>query len=55
MKPDFFYECLTCKCRIPASWGNVNPDGMQSVTVAVPKKKDMTETTFRCKDHHEQE
>lgn len=49
MKPDFFYECETCKTRIPATFDNINPEGMQSVVVDTGGK---TETTFRCGEHH---
>lgn len=55
MKADFYYECQTCKVNIPATWGNVDPEGMQSVTVVKKETTETTETTFRCSDHHEPE
>jgi hypothetical protein len=47
---DFFYECEVCKTHIPATWDNLNPEGMQSVVVDFGNK---TETTFRCREHPE--
>ena len=52
MKADFFYECLTCKVRMPAAWDNVSPAEVQSVSVA---KGEKVETTFRCQEHREPE
>ena len=45
MKPDFFYECEVCKGKIPATFAEPNPEGMQTIVVVKGKG---TETTFRC-------
>lgn len=49
-KADFYYECEVCKAKIPATYDNINPAGMQSIVV---DKGGKTETTFRCEHHHQ--
>lgn len=52
MRADFYYECQTCKARMPATWDNVSPAEVQSVPVS---KGEKVEVTFRCQSHREPE